>query len=83
VHVCVHVCMYNRRSAEAIWHQIKHWLISWLSSLKATERVLLKAHAAGLATSKNTGLLGVLDWIEMERDLVLQELSDFLPNSGV
>jgi len=31
----------------------------------------LKAHATGLAIGKNTSLLCMLDWIEMERDLVL------------
>ena len=58
--------MHNGRSAEAIGSQVKHWLISQLGSLKATGRVLLKAYATGLATGKNTSILGLLDHIEME-----------------
>ena len=61
--VCVcGVCVYREVSG----NQIKHWLISRLISLEATRRVLLKAHATGLATGKNTSLLGMLDQIEME-----------------
>jgi len=41
-------------------------IISRLSSLWTTERVLLKAHSTGLATSESANLLGMLDKIEME-----------------
>jgi len=63
LHVCVHISVHVSRT---IWPHVKHWLISQLSSLEATGGVLLKAHATGLATGKNTSLLGMLDQIEME-----------------
>ena len=36
------------------------------NSLKATARMVLKAHATRIATGKNTMLLGMLDEIEVE-----------------
>jgi len=64
LHVCMHACMCNGRSAEAIWPRVKLWLISELNHLEATGRVLLKARTIQLATGRNTSSLGMLDQIE-------------------
>jgi len=50
---------------------VKHWLISRISSLEATGRVLLKVHAIALTTGKNTSLLGMLDQIEVKMETYL------------
>ena len=52
-----------------LWNQWKlfdPWLISQLSSLWTRGGVLLKEHATGLTTRKNTNLLHMLDETEME-----------------
>jgi len=54
------VCLCNRRLWKpSAWPWVKHWLISQFSSLQGTRKVVLKVHATGLATSKNTGLIGL------------------------
>jgi len=72
---CIDLCVCNRKSAEAIWPGVKHRIISQLSSLEATVRVLLKVHAIELATGKSTSLLGKAgrDW---DGDIDLSVVAD-------
>ena len=59
---CVYACIGVRVMVSTIhMTHVEHWLISQLSSLKATGRGLLKVHAIALAMSKNTSLLDMPD----------------------